>query len=212
MAPYFVDNKRFGNLATHLRPKRLALRQEFGLPVEGTVFLFVGKLIPKKHPQDLLYAYLSLPLEVRKKVNLLFVGDGVMREKVQKIADGHPNVRIHGFLNQSKIPEVYALSDVLVLPSDSGETWGLAVNEAMASGLPAVVSDHVGCAPDLVLDDKTGFVFPCGDIDSLAEVMKRFVHHPEKVITLGENAKKHVQNFSIERCVIEVVAALKDVV
>jgi len=62
------------------------------------------------------------------------------------------------------------------------------------------------------LDDKTGFVFPCGDIDSLAEVMKRFVHHPEKVITLGENAKKHVQNFSIERCVIEVVAALKDVV
>jgi glycosyltransferase involved in cell wall biosynthesis len=58
---------------------------------------------------------------------------------------------------------------VLVLPSDGGETWGLVVNEAMACGLPAIVSDAVGCAPDLVEDGKTGFTFPLGDCSALAE-------------------------------------------
>ncbi len=74
-----------------------------------------------------------------------------------------------GFQNQRRIAATYAAADALVLPSTSGETWGLVVNEAMACGLPVIVSDQVGCAPDLVLEDETGFTYPCGDVAALAE-------------------------------------------
>ena len=72
------------------------------------------------------------------------------------------NVRMLGFVNQSELPGIYASADVLVVPSDFRETWGLVVNEAMACGTPAVVSVAVGCAPDLIMEGLTGAIFPCG--------------------------------------------------
>lgn len=74
----------------------------------------------------------------------------------------------HGFANQSELPAIYAAADVIVLPSDARETWGLVINEAMACGVPAVVSDTVGCGPDLVERGLTGAVFPLGDLAALA--------------------------------------------
>ncbi len=79
-----------------------------------------------------------------------------------------PSATFAGFLNQSEISKAYVAADCLVLPSDGGETWGLVVNEAMACGLPAVVSDAAGCAPDLIDEGKTGFTFPVGDAAQLA--------------------------------------------
>ena len=61
---------------------------------------------------------------------------------------------------------VYAAADCLVLPSDI-ESWGLVVNEAMATGLPAVVADRVGCAPDLIVPGETGEIAGRGDVDDL---------------------------------------------
>ena len=72
-----------------------------------------------------------------------------------------------GFRNQTELPGLYAAADVLVLPSDGDETWGLVVNEAFACGLPAVVSDAVGCGPDLVEEGATGAVFALDDVGSL---------------------------------------------
>jgi glycosyltransferase involved in cell wall biosynthesis len=77
-----------------------------------------------------------------------------------------------GFVNQSRMPEVYASADVIVLPSEGSETWGLVVNEAMACGVPAVVSDAVGCGPDLVVPGQTGAVFPLADVDGLAGALR----------------------------------------
>jgi len=85
-------------------------------------------------------------------------------------AEGVPAL-FHGFVNQSEMPAVYAASDVMVLPSDGLETWGLAVNEAMACGVPAVVSDAVGCGPDLVEQGVTGAIFPLGDIAAFARAL-----------------------------------------
>ena len=81
-------------------------------------------------------------------------------------------VSFAGFLNQGEIPAAYAACDALVLPSDYGETWGLVVNEAMACGVPAVVSDAVGCGPDLVEEGQTGMIFPLGDIPALARAIE----------------------------------------
>ena len=77
-----------------------------------------------------------------------------------------------GFLDQAALGRAYAAADCLVLPSTS-ETWGLVVNEALATGLPAIVSSGVGCAPDLVTPGVTGEVFPCGDVGSLASALAR---------------------------------------
>jgi glycosyltransferase involved in cell wall biosynthesis len=82
--------------------------------------------------------------------------------------DPRPSASFAGFLNQTEIAKAYIAADVLVLPSGRGETWGLVVNEAMACGLPAIVSDKVGCAPDLINEGKTGFSFPAGAPAQLA--------------------------------------------
>jgi glycosyltransferase involved in cell wall biosynthesis len=76
-----------------------------------------------------------------------------------------------GFVNQSELPAVYGSADLLVLPSDGQETWGLVVNEAMACGIPAVVSDAVGCGPDLIEPGRTGATFPLGDVAALASAI-----------------------------------------
>jgi glycosyltransferase involved in cell wall biosynthesis len=76
-----------------------------------------------------------------------------------------------GFLNQSELGRAYAVADCLVLPSD--ETWGLVVNEALATGLPCVVADRVGCAPDLVTPGETGEIFPIGDLTALTAALGR---------------------------------------
>jgi glycosyltransferase involved in cell wall biosynthesis len=77
----------------------------------------------------------------------------------------------HGFQNQSRMPSLCAAADLLVLPSDHQETWGLVVNEAIACGVPAVASAAVGCGPDLIEPCRTGAVFPPGNITALAEAI-----------------------------------------
>ena len=89
--------------------------------------------------------------------------------------------------------------DVLVLPSDSRETWGLVVNEAMAAGLPVVVSDAAGCSPDLVHAGQNGFTYPCGDVGSLTDRLEQLVALGSAGRTaFGERSKEIVQAFGID--------------
>ena len=80
-----------------------------------------------------------------------------------------------GFLNQSEISRAYVAADCLVLPSDATETWGLVVNEAMASGLPCIVSNACGCAEDLVQPIRPDLCYPLGDVSALARAMAAVV-------------------------------------
>jgi glycosyltransferase involved in cell wall biosynthesis len=133
------------------------------------VVLFVGKLIPKKRPLDLVEAAARLR-DRGTACRLVVVGEGPLRPAVEALArERGVEVRFEGFRNQSELPGFYRLPGVLALPSDGGETWGLVVNECMGFGMPAVVSDAAGCAPDLVDEGRTGFTFPCGDAAALAE-------------------------------------------
>jgi glycosyltransferase involved in cell wall biosynthesis len=104
-------------------------------------------------------------------------------------------VRFLGFLNQSKIPGAYAASDVLVLPSEY-ETFGMVVSEAMACGLPAIVSDHVGARFDLIDGHGTGIVYPAGNVDSLAGVLHEILPDSERLRRMGEAARLRMQTWS----------------
>lgn len=135
--------------------------------------LFVGRLVEDKRPMDLMDAAARLAARGRP-VSLTVAGAGALQQRLAAAAQaGGVDARFLGFVNQSRLPAVYAAADVIVLPSVARETWGLVVNEAMACGVPAVVSDAVGCGPDLVEAGVTGAIAPLGDVPALADAIDR---------------------------------------
>jgi glycosyltransferase involved in cell wall biosynthesis len=178
-APYCVENQRFSRAAADAEPRRTELRSRWGVPEDAICYLYCGKFEHKKHPVELVEAFLQAQSSLRqnasdsRKIHLLMVGDGVLRERCEELATRHSpltSITFTGFLNQTQIVEAYVAADIIVLPSDAGETWGLVVNEAMACGRPAVVSDLVGCCQDLVISGKTGWSFQFGRWDELTEL------------------------------------------
>ncbi|MGE0040483.1 MAG: glycosyltransferase family 4 protein [Vicinamibacterales bacterium] len=169
-SPHAVDNAAFAAAAAPWQTEegRGDARAHFGLG-DGFVVLLAGKLVAKKRPLDVARGVALVP-----GARLLVAGSGpleaALREEVARL--GVPT-GFAGFLNQSEMARAYAAADVLVLASDWTETWGLVVNEALATGLPAVVSDRVGCAPDLIHPGETGEVFTFGDPASLASALTR---------------------------------------
>ncbi|MCS3672807.1 glycosyltransferase involved in cell wall biosynthesis [Salinibacter ruber] len=207
--PRFVENDRFARQYEELRPRREALRNQFGVPDGATCLLFAGKFAEKKHPDHLLAA-----LEEGAfggEVYALMVGDGPLDDELRRRVRARDlPVTFTGFLNQTEIAEAYAAADVLVLPSDDGETWGLVVNEAMIFECPAIVSDQVGCGPDLVDDGETGYTFPFGDIETLADRMQRIVDRPERRRAMGRRARERVlSEYTIEKGVAGTVEAIQ---
>jgi len=211
--PYCIDNQQFSDDAQAARREsgRDALRRRFGLDANRTTLLFSGKFVDKKRPGDIIEAVRRIPAGEQARLQVLMVGEGPLGAELRELAAGLP-VRFSGFLNQSEIPAAYVAADVLVLPSDSGETWGLVVNEAMACGLPAFVSSQVGCAADLVLPGVTGEVFPCGDIDALSELLRRYADQPGRLEEMGELARRRVfDGYNFDKVVEGVIASIESV-
>jgi glycosyltransferase involved in cell wall biosynthesis len=155
--PHAVDNERFAGAAASRRSaeRRRELRQTLGLPGDAFVVLFAGKLEPKKRLLDLVHAAHLMA----QRPHLLIAGSGSLEQEVRAAAARlGVGVTLRGLVNQSGMPAVYAAADCLALPSNARETWGLVVNEALSSGLPCVLSDQAGCAPDLG-GDATGAVY-----------------------------------------------------
>jgi glycosyltransferase involved in cell wall biosynthesis len=174
-APHCVDNEWFA--ARSMPDAGAALRARLGIPTASAVLLFAGKLVPFKRPLDLIAAAAKLEAEGRR-VELMVAGAGPLAEQMA-IHAREVGVVLHmlGFCNQTEMPAAYAAANVLVLPSDGRETWGLVANEALACNCPIVVSDAVGCAPDLVVDDRTGKVFHLGQVTELAHAIAMLLDH-----------------------------------
>jgi glycosyltransferase involved in cell wall biosynthesis len=167
LAPYSVDTERFRLMSDAARPARAGRLASLGLDPERPTVIFSGKLIEQKRPLDLARAIERSGAEV----NLLLLGDGPLRPALRAYEQRLP-VRCLGFINQAELPSWYATGDILALPSGS-EPWGLVVNEGMACGLIPVVSDAVGCGPDLVAG--IGEVFPACDAGALADAIATVV-------------------------------------
>jgi glycosyltransferase involved in cell wall biosynthesis len=215
-SPYCVDNQRFALQASSLRSLRQSLRRAWNIPEGAFCILFAGKFIPKKRPLDIIAAARDQRLKGRP-VHLLFAGSGelggVLRQacnltfdiesstprQPQAVSfDAHaPHASFVGFLNQTEISKAYVAADCLALPSDHRETWGLVVNEAMASGLPCIASDACGCSEDLIAPINPSFCFPLGDAGALAEAVLSLMAQPN----LGSALQAQVTKFSINASV-----------
>jgi glycosyltransferase involved in cell wall biosynthesis len=161
-APHSVDNERFGKRPAVSRAELLA---RWGLNGQWPVIMFCGKLRAAKRPMDLAAAASRLS----EPVSTIFVGDGALASPIRAMLRPGWGA-VTGFVNQAELPSYYHAADILVLPSQA-EPWGLVVNEAMNAGVLPVVSDRVGCWPDLVAD--IGEIYPCGDVDALAAALTR---------------------------------------
>lgn len=172
--PHMVDVERFMRAAHEARASGAAsaLREKYGASPNETVFLTVGKLIPQKRPMLMLNAMQRLGPNA--KATVWMIGDGPLENEIDARVTAHGlNVRRLGFVNQTQLPAHYAAADCLILPSNANETWGLVVNEAQACGLPAIVSQEAGCAPQLIQDGITGWELREPSAVSLAELMCR---------------------------------------
>jgi glycosyltransferase involved in cell wall biosynthesis len=173
--PHSIDDRWFSDQAAAARRtgETVRIRRELGVSDDATMMLFVGRLVEQKRPLDFVDAIARTSRD-RKTVGVI-AGSGPLGAAVEGLVrDTGAPVRTIGFRNQSALPALYAAADVFVLPSDARETWGLVVNEAMACGTPAAVSDAVGCAGDLIRP-YTGEVFPAGDVGALAQAMAHIV-------------------------------------
>jgi glycosyltransferase involved in cell wall biosynthesis len=203
-SPHFVDNALFANRAALSMPQRVARRAAWNIPSGALVLLFAGKFVARKRPLDLIRAARRL-----RGVHLLFAGDGPLRHQCLDLAR---RLGVHltftGFLNQSAIADAYTAADVIVLPSDRQETWGLVVNEAMACGRPAIVSDAAGCTPDLIREGQTGFSYPAGDVSELRDRIEHFLHGDRDIAErMGVAARSHVAGFTPAAAAAGVVQA-----
>jgi glycosyltransferase involved in cell wall biosynthesis len=223
-APHSVDNARFSG--TEIPDEHSSYdesaqhwRKELSIPEDAKVFLFAGKLEPKKDPILLVKAFARLHQQY-PNTHLIMVGNGVLEEELKKMtsppqpSDGKFNpstplptagkfnsstalspITFLPFQNQSIMPVVYRLGDIVVLPSKGpGETWGLAINEAMACGKPVIASDKSGAAADMIKDNENGFVFKAGDEIELYNCMEKMVIADTS--TMGAKAFEKVQHFS----------------
>ena len=175
-SPHCVDTQWFAVGAT--LDARSTLRARLGIASEDKVVLFAGKLVDFKRPLDLIDAA-ALARRDGPPIRIVVAGSGPLEDEMHRQASTKSvPLNILGFQNQTEMPAAYAAADVLALPSTGRETWGLVCNEALASGLPIVVSDAVGCAPDLASDGNVGRTFPLGNVRAFAETLGAALHSP----------------------------------
>jgi glycosyltransferase involved in cell wall biosynthesis len=169
-APHAIDTQRFADPDGSHAELAARWRHELGIPASARTLVFAGKLQPKKDPLLLLEAF----SRCGAPGHLVFVGDGELERQLKAQAQGRHDVHFLPFQNQSAMPSVYRLGEVFALPSRGpGETWGLAMNEAMASERPVIAGSKVGGARDLIARDVNGWVFQSGSLDELAAVIRK---------------------------------------
>jgi glycosyltransferase involved in cell wall biosynthesis len=189
--PYAVDNEFFFREKRKWSPHRAQTLTRLGMNPENKTLLFSGKLINRKRPLDALYVKRKLKKR-GIETNLVFLGDGPLRQQLEEECQNDKNVSITGFQNQKEIGRFYAVGDVFLFPS-SEETWGLVVNEAMCFGMPVITTQKVGSAKDLLGNTGAGFVHEVGNIDAMAENVTCLIKSPDILKRMGSKAADAVR-------------------
>ena len=202
-----VDNKLFAELAAEARQRAAFRRKELNLP--DRYFLFVGRLVREKGVFELLLAYAKLEDSISSRVGLVFVGDGQSRGQLEAEARTIDVGRIcfPGFAPRQVLASYYALAEALILPTYT-DPWGLVVNEAMACGLPVILSHVAGCGPDLVREGWNGLLVPPREVSALKTAMETMLNNPDVMAEMGANSERLISEYSPEHWSRSIAAML----
>jgi glycosyltransferase involved in cell wall biosynthesis len=206
LTPYSVDNDWW--IQQSAQVDRSAVRASWRISSSDAVILFCAKLQPWKRPLDLLRAFAKAQLS---NGILVFAGEGPLRAELEAHAVSlgvAARVRFLGFVNQTQLPAVYTSADLLVLPSVY-DAFGVVVNEAMLCGCPVAVSDRVGAGRDLVAPVCPDFVFPCGDTEALAAILKRADTSRTWLSDLGRAARRRMETWGPPENIAGTVEAIE---
>lgn len=208
-APHSIDNQRFNSISEEQNNDLQKLKSKLGIKENDKVILFCGKFISKKNPKLLIESFLEANFF---DTHLVLVGNGELETELKKMSMKNPKIHFFPFQNQSQMPMIYRLGNVFCLPSSGpGETWGLAVNEAMVCGLVAVVSNKCGCAADLILEGKTGFVFESENKNYLIEKLKKAIELAS-VIGIEDFQKEFISNWDIKITAEKMIDGFVDLI
>ena len=203
-APHAIDNQRF---SADRYDEALKLRQSLGITDNDTLLLFAGKFEDKKSPQLLIEAFLALN---KPAAHLLLVGGGILEIPLKTRASMNKRIHFMDFQNQSFMPVVYQATNLFCLPSKGpGETWGLAVNEAMAAGTPVLVSNKVGCATDLVIPGLTGDIFDSENLSDITQKLGDLLKDRSGLKALGVNAQGKIADWNFDKQVAAILNTVK---
>jgi glycosyltransferase involved in cell wall biosynthesis len=206
--PHSIDVGRFAGSAGALEREAAGWRRELDIPADRCVVLFAGKFERKKRPLELVQAMLALP---RDRAILIMLGGGELEPEIRTLAASDPDcLRVLPFQNQQRMPVAYRLADLFVLPSGHGETWGLAVNEAMACGRAVLVSDRVGCAADVV-DPSCGAVFASDDPTSLSNALHDLTARHDRLHAMGRAAAARAWAFDVAQTEAALLTCLDQI-
>lgn len=206
-APHAIDNDRFS--ATHLgyAEKALAWRKELGIRENDLVLLFAGKFEPKKNPE--LVLWLAAQID-NPRLKIVLVGNGVEEERLKSSAAQDSRIHFLDFQNQQNMPITYRLGDLFILPSRGpGETWGLAANEAMASGLAVIMSNKTGGGVDLVPKNTTGLLFELNRPADCIRFLENMLADKNELVQLKSAAHQWITQFSFPKVVAAIVETIK---
>lgn len=195
-----VDNEHFGCGAQRVQEAPEMWRRRYGLPER--YFLVSSRFIQKKNLEVVLAAYDCY----RKKCSgdawhLVLLGDGPLKS-VLETAIGDKGlkgvVHLHGFRQYDELPAYYGLAGAFILASTSDQ-WGLVVNEAMAAGLPVIVSQRCGCVPDLLEHGENGLVFDPHSVHELCDAMLALSEGETDRETMGKASRVRISNWTPTR-------------
>ncbi len=174
--PHAIDNIRFEQPDDIYTAKAAQLRHDLHIAATDFVVLFAGKFEQKKNP--LFLVSLAKALDSRN-IRFLFAGNGELKESILEQTGQDPRFTMIDFQNQTDMPVIYRLANLFVLPSAGpGETWGLALNEAMASGIPVIASAKTGGAIDLIKDGVSGKIINANDVQEAAAFIIKLQEEP----------------------------------
>jgi len=197
LVPWAIDNERFMAGSRFTTGEREAMRARFGIRPEQVAVIFSAKLLPRKDPMTLLRAVEGMA--ARQSVVVVFLGDGELRAPLEASAAAQGiQARFAGFVNQTELPKHYAMGDVFVLPSIV-EPRGAVINEAMACGLPVVVTDRCGSIGDIVREGENALVFSAGDAFALAACLQTLVEQPERRARMAQRSREIISTWDYRR-------------
>ncbi len=204
-APHAIDNARF---AADRKNEAALLRQSLGIKEDELIIMFAGKFEEKKDPILLMEAFLNLS---KPGIHLLFIGNGPLEVQLKLNAKGNDNIHFMDFQNQSMMPVTYQACDLFCLPSKGpGETWGLAINEAMACGKAILVSDRVGCVVDLVKSGQNGATFKAAEINDITGCLQQLTNDKIQLVKYGERSRIIIKDWNFTNIALAIENKILD--